>query len=419
MMMGDASRRLLLLPETVYKGLLNTAATAAATTTTPTNKQGVEVNPQLSRSGGAAKSKNNIDDDEIGMKVIKARMESAKRRPPKKSSSRRRQSWQSKKGQSMPMIGRRDSENKVIYDQEFRRYLKLWNELKNRPVKVVVIPSGPKVALKSSATNTDAGGDGVKTFVINENGEFENSSGGGEEDGWHSNGYSSEHNKKLVTSSGQPLHQQQQTPSGSRMPPYISATGRMRRDRSEKIKARKSVVDKAKRDFKTYLMENKIRFPITHDGKHVHQLRSTKPIKSSTLDEIIERLVDPNTENMPSPPGTSVLGRYAYDDIYLRGLMLSRFSRNPQLTPRTIEDFLAYKTPPPPLRTHFGGLEESSSSSDEEGGGGEVQHGKGKYNHKSRHTTIRYRTFYFSIYADFPSSFKPTLWKKIMMRSRN
>ena len=77
-MMGDASRRLLLLPETVYKGLLNTAAAAATNTTA--NKAGVEVNPTLK----GAKSKNDGGDDEIGMKVIKTRMESAKRRPPKK-----------------------------------------------------------------------------------------------------------------------------------------------------------------------------------------------------------------------------------------------------------------------------------------------------------------------------------------------
>jgi hypothetical protein len=222
------------------------------------------------------------------------------------------------------------------------------NEFKNRPVKVEVVPRGAKVILKG---NNNTGEEDLNAAFINEDGDFDF------EGSYFSNGYHNQqsplesevfessngesvHSMHAKTPIGRPQRQYAKTPAGR---PQQRQSSRIRNDRILRQRRMANAIDEAKREFKDYVLKDPQRFNINPVDQSIVYPSSGRSLNRANLDEIIDRLVNPNMENKPSPIGTQLVGRPAFDDPILRALMLTRFNRNrgDEETPEDIGQFLS------------------------------------------------------------------------------
>jgi hypothetical protein len=178
----------------------------------------------------------------------------------------------------------------------------------------------------------------VKAGILDDDGEFEGLNGSFMSNG-HQHQYS-QSNNGLETSNGQSVGQEDWDNFLKPSPRRYHTTPR-RQGANEKIAA----IDRAKREFKEYVLQNPENFNIRGEDNAIFYSSSGRVIKNADLDSIIDRLVNPNMENKPSPAGTEQVGRPAYRDAYLSNLMLNRFNRNrgDEEVPDNLTAFLAAK----------------------------------------------------------------------------
>jgi hypothetical protein len=301
------ANRLILVPEELYNGLLNTTARKSAAPLCK-NKNDSDIAEEI------------MNRDETGLNLSKKNMDTVKRKIPNKI----REKLKKKKTLDTTL-----STRKLMYDQEFRRYLKHRREFKNRPVKIEIVPKGPKILLKNNNTAARAG-------IIDDDGDFEGLDGS-----FINNGYHHHYNKSedgLETSNGESVREEEDT----FLTPSPRHNHTPRRLRSNPLRA---AIDQAKREFKEYVLRDPETFNIRREDNAIFYPSSGRVIKNANLDAIIDRLVNPNMENKPSPAGTQQVGRAAYRDETLRALMLTRFTRHrgDEEVPENLDAFLAAK----------------------------------------------------------------------------
>ena len=306
------AQKLVLVPDSVYKGLVNTAASTA-----------------LSQTGAIARSKPyNVDvipPDEIGLVTSQGEIDALAR---KRISKRGKNS------------GEKFSAKRAMYEQEFRRYLKLRKDFKDRPVKVEIsdasnvafkpssgvipmpsvsinpatpisthptvglVPSttmsgGPIVALRPSAGGSPGG---IIANVIGTDDAMEIAE---PDDGstFSDNGFNHSTNQQAFTP--------------------ISA--RLHRQRNVRSHQRKQIFNDTKAEVEQYLLANKHFYNISDDGRHLIDPFNKRVLAKTSVKAIEDRLVEPTTENMPSPQGFTLIKKKALEDAYLRPLILTRF----------------------------------------------------------------------------------------------
>ena len=226
--------------------------------------------------------------------------------------------------------------NNALYSQELRRYLRLRKQAMDRPIRVAIAKNPPILPTKMNVRTTPAAAAAaavanrpkivprkrrrIRPLHFLTPAEEEEEEGGAEE------------NAEVLSNDIRDAgnfddwfeQQQQQQATTSRQ----SAA---RRRRHRETKGPQSLA-RAINAFKGYIMENRASFGVSPDGK-VKYLSSNKAIPGADLEAIAERLVNPNMENMPSPPGTSIIANKAYKDSFLRTLMFDRFYTNEKFIP--------------------------------------------------------------------------------------
>ena len=274
------ARRLMVVPEDMYKGLLSTAKTTKI-------------------------SSNSHDLAEVGRldyadKAINRELKTRRSSKPFKKRLIRRKIFH--KGQIMPKKGTTISTKKILYDQALRRYLRLRDEAKNRPVKVELVPSGAKVLIKSGKNAGAQGG------IYNDQGDFE--------DYWFDDSYIPRFEKSEVNSEGTPVDPMRE----AFVTPQFSSRGR--RLAAPFMHMQENEKNEMKNQLKQYLLNNADKFPITKDGLHVKtSIKAKTYIKNSNLDEAIERILFPTLENLPSPAGTTALRNSLLNNHYTNNLI--------------------------------------------------------------------------------------------------
>jgi hypothetical protein len=327
------ANRLILVPEDLYKGLISTANTK--TSNPPNITSAATVTPTFKR---ATNQQDDVQD--IGVSFIKKKMDSAKRKITKPAAKRLA---------VKRLLNSKISSNKNVYDQELRRYLTLRNQFKNRPIKVEVVGGGPKILIKPSGVGTRKRG-AVNFGILSDDGELDDESTFAADGGNGESDYSSR-SSGHVTSDGEEFQSLAGSPSAPLKTPLKTPAKKV--DRSARLRANllRDSIEETKREFKHYLLANKERFRISEDEQHILHPTSGKLIRGSNLDDIVDRLVNPNMDNMPTPVATNIIGREAYKDDYLKELMTLRFNRfrNTAETPKTFYDFVDNKrnTPTP------------------------------------------------------------------------
>jgi len=262
------AQRLVLVPDNVYKGLVSTAAATALSADNSHMRQ----NPRSDI----------IPSDEITLSTSKAELDAIKRRKiPKRGKTK----------------GKDISEKKALYEQEFRRYLKLRKQFKDQPIKVQ-LQEGPKVALVPN----NAGGPNSIIAAA--------STGGLDSE--------DEEDVNIIPTSS-PYAQDFTTP--------LAQSSRSPRVRNSQSRYQRNLMDETMAEFKGYILANRAKFNISNDGKHVVDPNRKSVLLRSNVDEIVERLVNPTVENAPSPIGLPILQRAANADPYLRSLIFQRFRK--------------------------------------------------------------------------------------------
>ena len=294
------ANRLVIVPEDLYKGMLSSAASKHTSAYQVKKAMGAAANPE-----------DILAKDETGLNLARKQMEAAKRKLPRSRIQKLRRQKQ---------LDSNISAKKTLYDQELRRYLRLRQEFKDRPVKVDVI-SGPKLLMKPHQINPR----GFIAAVMDENGaptvvDSLHDGGSLSSNPFHS-AAGSLNSDQLVASNGESVHH-----STPRMPLQEQQRRRRGGDRSVGQRLQTQALEAAKADFKEYVLANRQHFPVNEDGL-VYYPTTGKVISTSNLDSIINRLVNRNMANAPSPPGAAVLARYALEDAYLKNLMFTRFDR--------------------------------------------------------------------------------------------
>ena len=311
------ARRLLLVPEDMYKGLLS----SATVNKNPVPKEIDHDLPESTRLDVAA--------TEVNKQIIRKK-KNRKKSLTKKSSKRR------SKNRKQKLTPSNISTRKVLYDQTLRRYLRLREEAKNRPVKVELTPKGTQVLIKKGV-QTPGGSPIVKAAVLNEDGEIS--------DGFIPKGFAGRRRRtddSFITSDGEnispsqekfktaqfarrgrknfiasdgedfsPSREQFRTPQFTRTGRHLNIAERLRLSEENKQEKLKTL--------KAYIMANKHVFPVTDDGLYIKKtVHSIHRIRDSNLDATLERLIDPGVHNAPTPPGTRSIKRilnttsYAY-----------------------------------------------------------------------------------------------------------
>jgi hypothetical protein len=321
------ANRLILVPEDLYKGLISTATTK--TGNAPTISAAATVTPAFKRAG------NQQDDvQDIGVSFIKKKMDSAKRRIRKPAAKRLA---------AKRLLNSKISSNKNLYDQELRRYLSLRNQFKNRPIKVEVVGGGPKILMKPVAVGPMKRG-GVNFGILTDDGELDDDSTIAA-DGRNGDSDYSGRTSGHVTSDGEEFQSVAGSPSGPLKTPL--KTPAKKKDRSARFRTNllHDAIEETKREFKHHLLADKERFRISEDEQHILHPKTGRLIRGSNLDDIVDRLINPNMDNMPTPIATNIIGKEAYKDDYLKKLMILRFNRfrNATETPKTFYDFVDNK----------------------------------------------------------------------------
>jgi hypothetical protein len=302
------ANRLILVPEELYNGLLNIRAKKTTSTASPLGKSNATTAEAI------------MSRDETGLNFSKKNMDSAKRKIPKNLAEKLKR----KKALDTTL-----STRKLLYDQEFRRYLRHRKDFKNRPVRVEILPKGPKILLKNNKNAARAG-------IFDDDGEFE-----GLNESFMSNGHQqyNQSDDGLVTSNGQSVGEEEEN--------FFRTPSQQQRRTPRRLRANEKIaaIDRAKREFKEYVLQDPESFNIRLEDNAIIYPNSGQAIKNANLDAIIDRLVNPNMENKPSPAGTQQVGRPAYRDAYLSALMLNRFNRNrgDEEVPDNLDSFLAAK----------------------------------------------------------------------------
>jgi hypothetical protein len=295
------ANKLILVPEELYKGLL---------TTSKHTPLPAAANPILHNN-------NNIED--IGLKLAKRKMDSAKRRIPNRNKNKLARILQ---------LDTSISTRKNIYDQELRRYLRLRKAYHNKPIRVQVIGGGPQIIMKPDESALQ---DKIDIGLIDDDGlsleELEE------------NSFGDETARDEEEEEEQQQQQQDKSDDAFKTP---KSTASKKELRSQKRTEMKQLLEQAKTDFKEYLLANKSKFGISANGLRIINPKTRKPFANSSIDDLIDRLVNPTIQNMPSPAGVPFLAQQAFKDPFLRSLMLTRFRRYTNLgdTPTNFSDFL-------------------------------------------------------------------------------
>jgi hypothetical protein len=244
-------------------------------------------------------------------------MDSAKKRIPVRSR---------KKLTRLNQLDTSISNKKNIYDQELRRYLRLRKAYQNRPIRVQVIGGGPQIIMKPDES-------GLKdrfNFGIIDDDDF--SLTGLDEINF---------GEETVREDEEKEEEEQQVNSDDTFKTPKSNPSK-KELRSQKRTEMKQRLEHAKADFKEYLLTNKSKFGISANGLRIINPVTRKPFANSSIDAVIDRLVNPTIDNMPSPAGLPFIAKQAFKDPFLKSIMLTRFRRytNPANTPTNFNDFL-------------------------------------------------------------------------------
>ena len=301
------SRRMMLVPEDMYHGMIKLSSDSA-------KKKPVRIIGHVSA----------VDDDNIGLEHTEQRMSTVLKnnsnpsistiKLKKKKRNKTRKTANIKKTTKIEKNAK-ISAQKTLYDQELRRYLLLRNQVKNKPVKVEIAPSGAKVIMKQNGPSVNAG-------VFNKDAEdFENF----ENPFASTNSMSSNGISEIPYKSDRSRNRKTSNTTHSQPTSTINDQNERRQRRTNIRPSLLEEIEQRKREFKTYVMAHMSKFPVNQQGNIISS-RTGLPIQNSSLENSIDRLINPRLENMPSPSGTQELGSKAMKDPYLKQLILARFS---------------------------------------------------------------------------------------------
>ena len=333
------ARRLLLVPEDMYKGLLS----SATVNKNPVPKEIDHDLPESTRLDVAA--------TEVNKQIIRKK-KNRKKSLTKKSSKRR------SKNRKQKLTPSNISTRKVLYDQALRRYLRLREEAKNRPVKVELTPKGTQVLIKKGV-QTPGGSPIVKAAVLNEDGEISDDfmpknfarrrtktdesfiTSDGENisppEKFRTPQFTRKGRKNFIASDGEdfsPSQEQFRTPQFTRKGRHLKISERLRL--SEEFKKTKL------QKLKDFIMANKHVFPVTDDGLYIKKtVNSIHRIRGSNLEDTLERLIEPGVHNAPSPPGTNSIKRLLNATTYATFLHQKPYRNKPFITPSDYDPNLA------------------------------------------------------------------------------
>ena len=238
-----------------------------------------------------------------------------------------------------------------MYDQALRRYLRLREEAKNRPVKVELAPKGTQVLIKKGV-QTHGGSPIVKAAVLNEDGEIS--------DDFMPKNFARRRRRtdeSFITSDGEnipPSQEKFKTPQFARRGrnDFVASDGEdfspsresfrtaefTRKGRHLNIANRLKQAEENKQEklktLKAYIMANKHVFPVTDDGLYIKKtVHSVHRIWDSNLDATLERLIDPDVDNAPTPPGTRSIKRILKSTSYAHLLPQKPYKKSPFISP--------------------------------------------------------------------------------------
>jgi hypothetical protein len=315
------ANRLILVPEELYKGLIKSGAEPSSSSSAILKTSG----PRITRKEIKHQQEDLRNDDlATGLQFSKAKMDASKKRistPITKGKN--------KLSKGKNLLASKLSANRNLYDQELRRYLKLRSLYKNKPIRVEVVGGGPHIVMKPQEGNDKKVSAAIQTGEDDEIEEEQTLD-------WDNTDFDEGNANRSHGTTSDGLDATFSTP------PLAPFSQKLRADRSARQRVIQAAIDKAKQEFKEYIMANREKFHVTADGLHVINKASGAPMKQSNVDAIIDRLVNPTMDNMPSPTGASIIGNEAFKDPFLKSLMLTRFGRykDPTETPRNYRDFL-------------------------------------------------------------------------------
>ena len=334
------ARRLLLVPEDMYKGLL----TSATVNKTHVPKEIDHDLPESTRLDVAA--------TEVNKQINR------KKKNRKKTLTKKRSKLTSK-NRKQRLTASNISTRKVLYDQALRRYLRLREEAKNRPVKVELTPKGTQVLIKKGV-QTPGGSPIVKAAVLNEDGEISDDfmpkgfarrrrktdesfiTSDGEnippsQEKFKTPEFARRGRNNFITSDGEdfsPSREQFRTPQFTRTGRHLYIAERLRL--SEEFKKAKL------QKLKDFIMANKHVFPVTDDGLYIKKtVNSIYRIRGSNLKDTLERLIEPGVHNAPSPPGTNSIKKLLNATKYASFLHQKPYRNKPFISPSDYDPNLA------------------------------------------------------------------------------
>jgi hypothetical protein len=187
-------------------------------------------------------------------------------------------------------IRKKDVKN-LLYNQELKRYIKLKKEQDNKPIRVE-LTNGAKLLTKKQPILRFSN----QSYLLNNNDNAD-----------------SDDNETLINTSAEYQSAVDETPKSSHTPIIFSKNHPENR-------------------LYQYILSNRKKFNISLDNQIFHR-SGNRIIKNSDLKASIIRLLNPSTENAPSPPGTAqLLSKINKDTITKRYFSLGRdFHRGKRL----------------------------------------------------------------------------------------
>ena len=201
------------------------------------------------------------------------------------------------------------SAKNTAYYQELRRFLRFRKEIRDKPIRVK-LSNGANIIVKGSNTGDDSK---LESAILNDDGDLESTFA-----------TNPEPSKLFATSSAgkSAVRLQGSSNVGERREqsrydnPFETPKFRLSSSRVKKKTPSELSFDDKKKILLNYLFANAESLGITQKGEVLRSMGGV-PMKTSSLEAIVERLLDASRPGSSSPPGTNILrGRLGKDLKY-------------------------------------------------------------------------------------------------------
>lgn len=214
------------------------------------------------------------------------------------------------------------STKNVLLNQQLRRYLRARKEARDKPVKLKLSNEQELLKLLKKGTTKE---EPVKMAVVKEDGELEHV----KVEEIKPTVHFPKAEEEVFQTPPNTTHFAEKTPrkestagtngSSSAIIPDTTPRGKFPKRSDKKLAAEEAVKQREKKLF-DLINQNPARFGISEEGEIINPMTG-KPFVRSNIKWAVQRLVNPQTSNAPSPPGMAHLRKKLFVDEETRPLL--------------------------------------------------------------------------------------------------